>query len=147
MVDTAPSICTGRCLCGAVTFEAEGTPIVVARCYCINCQRGSGTGHTTDAMFPVDRFRLSGVVAEFTLTSDSGSEVTRVFCPKCGSPILGRNSGMVGFVTVGLGTFDDASHLRPDVAIFNRSKRGWDVESETLPSFAAQPDWTPDNGV
>ena len=143
--DTSP-IHKGRCLCGAVTYEVAGTPVVVAQCHCINCQRGSGTGHTTGAMYPVDRFRLAGEIAEFKFTSEHGNEVARLFCPKCGSPILGRNSGMIGFVTITLGTLDEAAEFRPQVAIFARSRMPWDVTDDTLPTFDVQPDWKPEKG-
>ena len=142
-----PSVHHGGCLCGAVRYEAQGRPLVVAHCHCVDCQRASGAGHSTGAMFPVERFRLTGQVAEYTLTSEKGTAVTKVFCPACGSPILGRNSGMVGFVTITLGTLDDASEFEPQVAIFARNRRPWDVMDESLPTFAAQPDWQPGDDV
>lgn len=121
--------------------------MVVARCHCIDCQRGSGAGHSTGAMFPIDRFRLAGEIAEFKLISANSNEVTRVFCPRCGSPIFGRNSAMVGFVTITLGTLDEADELKPEVAVFARSKKPWDVLDESIPTFDAQPDWTPADGL
>jgi hypothetical protein len=94
-------------------------------------------------MFPSDRVQLRGETAEFALTSDSGNRVTRVFCPRCGSPILGRNTGMPGFVTLSLGAFEDSSDLEPEVAIFTRSRRHWDVLADTVQSFERQPGWRP----
>ncbi len=137
----------GGCLCGAVRYEADGTPVVVAHSHCEDCQRGSGAGHSTGAMFAASNFRLNGRIAEYSLESDKGNQVTKVFCPTCGSPILGRNSGMDGYVTVSLGTFDDSSTLEPQVVVFARNRKPWDVMNETLPTFDAQPDWKPANGV
>lgn len=137
----------GRCLCGAVTYEVNGAPVVVARCHCVDCQRGSGAGHSTGAMFQVDKFRVAGEVAEFNLASDKGNQVTRAFCPRCGSPIYGRNSAMTGFVTVALGTLEDSDQLMPQVAVFARSKKPWDILDETIPTFDAQPDWKPEDGL
>jgi hypothetical protein len=97
-------------------------------------------------MFSTSRFRLLGEVAEFRLTSDAGREVTRVFCPACGSPILGRNTGMPGFVTVSLGALDDSSAFEPEVTIFARSRRPWDALSDAVPRFDAQPAWSPGRG-
>jgi hypothetical protein len=90
-----------------VTFEAVGDPVVVAHCHCEDCQRLTGAGHSTGAMFPTDRFEIRGPTREYELRSEAGNQVTRVFCPNCGSPILGRNSGMAGFVTVSLGLIVD----------------------------------------
>jgi hypothetical protein len=51
---------TGRCLCGAVTYEVDGDPVVVAHCHCADCQRVSGAGHTTGAMFPASKLVIRG---------------------------------------------------------------------------------------
>jgi hypothetical protein len=134
---------TGRCLCGEVSFQTEGPPTIVAHCCCLDCQRLTGAGHSTGAMFPAGRFRLDGVVGEYRLTSDAGNEVTRVFCPACGSPILGRNSGMHGFVTLSLGAFEDTAGLEPQVAIFTRTRRPWDLLGDSVQCFETQPGWRP----
>ena len=86
---------------------------------------------------------MAGHVAEYKLTSANGNEVTRVFCPGCGSPILGRNTGMAGYVTVALGAFEDSSDFRPEVVVFARNRKPWDVMDESLATFAAQPPWKP----
>ena len=87
----------GGCLCGGVRYEIEGDPVVVAHCHCTDCQRLSGAGHTTGAMFPVGAVTVHGAVSEFQIASSSDSVVTRSFCPTCGSPLFGRNTGMAGF--------------------------------------------------
>ncbi len=147
MIEKTSRVHPGGCLCGAVRYEAEGQPSVVAHCHCKDCQRESGSGHATGAMFPVDKFRLTGQVAEYKLKSEKGNEVTRVFCPACGSPILGRNGGMIGFVTITLGTLDDSSEFEPQVVVFARNRKPWDVMDQSLPTFEAQPDWKPADGV
>jgi len=96
---------------------------------------------------PVTRFKMSGPIGEHTLTSNAGNPVTRVFCPSCGSPILGRNSGLEGYVTISLGTFDDSSEFEPAVAIFARNRRPWDFMDGSLPTFESQPGWRPDDGA
>jgi hypothetical protein len=133
----------GRCLCGSVRFECEGPPLIVAQCCCLDCQRLTGTGHSTGATYPTDRVRLTGRTGEFALTSDAGNTVTRVFCPACGSPILGRNTGMPGFLTVSLGALEHSSAFAPSVAIFTRSQRPWDTLAADVRTFDAQPRWRP----
>ena len=90
---------------------------------------------------------MTGKVAEYKLKSENGNEVTRVFCPVCGSPILGRNSGMEGFVTVGLGTLDQSAGIKPQVVIFARNRKPWDVMDQDLPTFDSQPNWKPGEEV
>lgn len=135
----------GRCLCGRVTYIVSGIPIVVAHCHCVDCQRLSGTGHLPGAMYPIDRFQLNGEVGEYKLVAQNDTEVTRVFCQNCGSPILGKNTGMPGFITITLGTLDDSSEFEPEVVIFSRNQKKWDNMSESLVSFQTQPDWRPED--
>lgn len=138
---------TGRCLCGRCTYAIEGEPMVVAHCHCRDCQRLSGAGHTTGAMFPEDAVRLTGPSASFALTSDQGNTVTRIFCPNCGSPLFGKNTGMPGFMTVTAGTLDDSDGLKPQVAIFTRTRRAWDSMDPGIAGFDGQPGWKPASAV
>jgi hypothetical protein len=138
---------TGHCLCGACAYELDGEPVVVAHCHCRDCQRLSGAGHATGAMFPEDSVRLRGSPARYEMVAESGNTVTRLFCPACGSPLFGMNTGMPGFMTVTLGTLDASDALTPQVAIFTRARRSWDSPDPSVASFEAQPDWTPSDGV
>lgn len=138
---------TGRCLCGACSYEIEGDPVVVAHCYCRDCQRLSGAGHTTGAMFAEDSVRLIGEPTQFSLTSEGGNKVTRLFCGACGSPLFGKNTGMPGMMTVTLGTLDTPDPLTPQVAIFARSRRLWDSVDPAVATYDAQPGWTPSDPV
>ena len=137
---------SGRCLCGGVQYQVRGTPRIVAHCHCDDCQRLTGSGHSTGAMFSVDRFQISGNLGEYELTSDADSRVTRVFCPTCGSPIYGRNTAMPGFLTVSLGTLDDSSDFEPEVVIFARNRKPWDTMDESVETFETQPKWDPLQG-
>jgi hypothetical protein len=138
---------TGRCLCGKVRYEIDGEPVVVAHCHCRDCQRLSGAGHSTGAMFPVAQIRIDGSVSEFELVADSGHTVTRTFCGACGSPLFGRNTAMTEMMTVCVGTLDEPGAVTPQVAIFARSRNAWDPVAAGLPSFDAQPAWKPGDGV
>ena len=135
----------GRCLCGTVTYQVSGRPIMVAHCHCVDCQRLSGTGHLPGAMYSIDRFQLNGEVGEYTLKAQNDTEVTRIFCKNCGSPIFGKNTGMPGFITITLGTLDDSSDFTPEVVIFSRNRKKWDAMSESLVSYQTQPDWNPED--
>jgi len=97
-------------------------------------------------MFAEDGVSLSGDPATFSLMSEGGNTVTRLFCDKCGSPLFGKNSGMPGFMTVSLGTLDTPDLLTPQVAIFARTRRHWDVMDTSLPTFDTQPGWKPAGG-
>lgn len=138
---------TGRCACGACSYKIEGDPIIVAHCHCLDCQRLSGAGHSTGAMFAESGIHLAGEPAAYSTTSAAGNIVTRLFCGRCGSPLFGKNTGMPGFMTVTLGTLDSPECLRPELAIFARTRREWDLIDPALPSFEAQPEWKPTGSV
>lgn len=135
---------SGKCLCGEVTYTAVGQPVVVAQCHCEECRRLSGTGHTIGAMFVSDAVTVSGKLNEFEYSSDKGSQVTKAFCAKCGSPIYGKNTRIQDHLTLSLGTMDDATDLKVEVVIFERDKPHWDELGEKVVSFATQPDWKPE---
>jgi hypothetical protein len=134
---------SGRCLCGAVTYKADGQPIVVAQCHCDECRRLSGTGHTVGAMFPSKAVTMSGALSKFNYSSGKDSEVSKAFCARCGSPIYGTNSRTPEHLTLPLGSMDDASGLSVQVVIFERDKQHWDQLGQDIVSFATQPDWKP----
>lgn len=54
---------------------------------------------------------------------------------------------MLGCMTVSLGTLDSPDDLVPQVVVFARSRRRWDIMDEHLPTYQAQPDWKPKDGV
>lgn len=135
---------SGKCLCGSVTYKANGQPVVVAQCHCEECRRLSGTGHTVGAIFPLDTVTLNGELSTFKYQSNRGSEVTKAFCGKCGSPIYGSNSHAPDHLTFSLGTMDDATALEIQVVVFERDKQHWDQLGADVMSFATQPDWKPD---
>ncbi len=147
MNDTHSNSFTGGCLCRAVQYEISGTPVIVARCHCEECQKVSGAGHTVGAMFAEEDVQVTGELGEYRYPSHAGNTVTKSFCPRCGSPILGRNTGMTGFVTVSLGTMDDAGTLRSEVAIFTRNHKPWDTLETDIPCFEAQPAWKPEDEI
>jgi hypothetical protein len=143
MIDETSRTYRGGCLCGSVRYEVNGSPVVVAHCHCINCQKASGSGHSTGAMFRDDQLRLTGNTASYKYKANSGHEVTRVFCPACSSSILGRDTGTEGFSTITLGTLDDPFQFEPQVTVFARNRKAWDIMDGSLPTFDAQPDWKP----
>ncbi|MEP2706492.1 MAG: GFA family protein [Roseibium sp.] len=135
---------SGKCLCGAVSYVADGKPIIVAQCHCEECRRLSGTGHTVGAMFSSEAVTLDGALTEFEYKSENRSKVTKAFCATCGSPIYGKNTRLPDHITLTLGTMDDANELSVEVVIFERQKQLWDQLGEDVISFQTQPDWKPE---
>ena len=144
--DTAKTY-TGGCLCGAISYSVQGPPVVVAQCHCAECRKISGAGHSTGAMFPLSALSLQGDTATFSYTSGAGNTVSKSFCPGCGCPIMGQNSGMSDHVTLTLGSMENAGDLAVQVVIYCRDRPSWDVAGPDAACFETQPGWKPENGI
>lgn len=134
----------GGCACGAIRFTALDNPIVVAQCHCEQCQRTSGTGHSTGVMFRSDVVTIEGDFSTYIYQAANGNEVTKAFCPVCSSPIYGCNTGNAAFMTLPIGCMDDVAAFQPEVVIFSDNRPDWDLIDPDLQSFATQPEWTPE---
>ncbi|MFY0522007.1 GFA family protein [Archangium gephyra] len=126
---------TGGCACGAIRYECSAAPIAVLNCHCRNCQRASGTGHSTVAVVPADSLRLlHGTPRSHASTADSGNETRREFCAGCGSPLFARG-GIPSFVAITAGSLDDPSGCVPTIDIWTQSAQPWDTMNPSLPKF------------
>lgn len=129
----------GQCLCGRVTVLAKEPPVRMAQCHCRDCQRVSGTGHTTNALFRSGDVELVGATGCYSVTADSGNTFTRHFCSSCGSRVYAFNSGRQGMTIVSAGIFDDSGWFRPEVVLYTRRRCIWDPEVAGVPAFERMP--------
>ncbi|MEM6913729.1 MAG: GFA family protein [Pseudomonadota bacterium] len=94
---------TGRCLCGAVSYEAYGNLNSVQPCHCTDCQRWSGG--------PFMGVEPETITINGDVTWYKSSEwAERGFCPQCGSTLFWRLQNG-GHLTFAAGTLDDSSAL------------------------------------
>ena len=68
---------------------------------------------------------LGGAPKGFTKRGDSGGELTRHFCPECGSPIFTSSPKHPEIVYVKAGTLDDPSLVQPATQIWLDSQVPW----------------------
>lgn len=129
---------TGRCLCGAVTFSLSADPVAVRICWCRDCQHLAANG-TVNLLVPADALSVSGSVAEHVKTADSGNQLTRQFCPTCGTHLFGISSGRPQFRVVRVGNLDDPSSVTPTTNIWTESAPAWACLDATLEQVAQQP--------
>lgn len=124
---------TGACLCGAVRFEAQGAPIGVNHCHCVQCQRASGAAMLTWATWPRAAVRiLRGAAADF----ESSPGVKRSFCARCGSTLFWRREGRrPEELDIAAGTLDQADALTPLEHIYVKSRRRWMPLCDGLPAY------------
>jgi hypothetical protein len=131
---------TGGCLCGAVRYGFSGEPDFALLCHCRDCQKQTGSAFTAGWRLPAAGFRVTqGTPKLYVKKSDSGNEVTRAFCPDCGSPLFLRVSARPDLVAIRAGSLDDPSLFRPEANIFTASAQPWDHLDPALPNFPRYP--------
>jgi hypothetical protein len=121
---------TGRCYCGAVSFEIIGESDWIGHCHCQSCRRASGSVMTTFAGFKHDQVKFTGAMPN-RFESDDG--VTRSFCGRCGSPVAYENRDTPDDIHLHLGLFDDLEPMAPRDHSFLEEKPGWLHADEHLP--------------
>lgn len=130
---------TGGCLCGKVKYSLQNAPAKMAQCHCDNCRLSTGTGHMSLAFFNKDDADVKGTTRSYTTGSDSGAEVTRHFCPECGSRLFATNNAMTSMMTFTAGCFDDSSWFNPQAIVYNKRKPHWDFMDESVKTFEEMP--------
>jgi hypothetical protein len=96
----------GGCLCGQVRYRCDEVG-PLSYCHCSDCRKATGSAFNVGARVSIAGFHVQGPTAAFTKTGDSGRELTRHFCPQCGSPIWTSSPFHPDLVFVKAGTFDD----------------------------------------
>ncbi|MFO1402740.1 MAG: GFA family protein [Steroidobacteraceae bacterium] len=129
---------TGRCLCGAVTFKLTAEPLATRVCWCRDCQHLAANG-TVNVLVPAESLHVSGALSEHTKRADSGSDVTRQFCPACGTHLFAKSSARPQFRVVRAGNLDEPSSVRPGMNIWASSAPGWACLDPALERVEAQP--------
>lgn len=131
-----PEEITATCLCGAVRL-ACGNPVGPGGyCHCDDCRRMTGSAFSVTIPFDSSEFRvISGEVRSFTKAADSGNELTRHFCPNCGSPLYGTSPQHPGRVYVRAGIIDQPTLIHPASQIWCQAKVAWSAIDPALPSY------------
>jgi hypothetical protein len=129
----------GGCRCGAVRYECGAEPMFVGHCHCRDCQYASGGAYSTIVGVSAEALSLTGALAGYTVDAESGNQVTRKFCPTCGSPILSELSANAAMVVLKAATLDDPSWLKPAMHIWTQSGQPWAETSAEAPKFDRNP--------
>ena len=121
----------GRCLCGAVSFEAEPPKPAMHACHCEMCRRWTGSALLA-VMVPADALRLTGEEHVRRLQSSDWAE--RAWCDRCGSGLWYRVTAegpAQGQYHMPAGLFDepDRFELRSEIYI-DRKPAGYAFAGE-----------------
>jgi hypothetical protein len=129
---------TGGCLCRAVTFTLHTEPLATRICWCRDCQHLSANG-LVNLLVAVEGLTITGTLSEHSKTAASGNEITRQFCPICGTHLFARSSARPGIRVVRAGNLDNPSSVRPSVNIWAGSAPSWACLDPALERVEQQP--------
>ena len=129
----------GQCLCGNVKFTVSSAPIRMGQCHCDDCRKSTGTGHASNAFFNKENVKIEGKLSSYAAATDTGSVITRFFCPRCGSRLFGENNAAAKIIAVSAGVFDDSSWFKANAIVYNKRKPEWDFMDESIPTFEEMP--------
>jgi len=118
---------TGRCLCGAVSYELAGDLIATAVCHCDHCQRQSGGAFSVNLVAHGSQLTINGVLQTYDERGEHGDDVyvRRRFCGVCGSPIVSELAKTDGVIAIKAGSLDDRSDVKPNVEVWCVDRQPW----------------------
>ena len=121
---------TGRCYCGAVTFQTSHPPLSVVYCHCTDCRRWTGSPVSVFAGFDAQ-----AVSAEpgFGTQISINPGVDRWHCPTCGARIAARYDYLPGQIYIPVGIFDQPSKLAPTIHAHVQNAVAWLPLDDGLP--------------
>ena len=124
---------TGRCLCGAVTYEVRGPLRAVLYCHCEECRRWHGHVCATTAARTDDLVLLEQRGLRWINSPASDAQARRGFCGECGSSLFWNAPGRET-ISIAAGTLDGPTGLRA-VSHWYVSQAGdyYDLPDDGLP--------------
>ncbi|MEM8811064.1 MAG: GFA family protein [Pseudomonadota bacterium] len=126
----------GGCLCGAVRYAAETPSKLHYYCHCTDCRRYGGAAYHAAIVVSADHLSVTGSLATWAVTADSGRTVARHACPSCHGHLMTSPWPDPNRYSLKAGTFDDPTLFKPAFEIWTRSRVAWAGPAETLTGFA-----------
>jgi hypothetical protein len=122
----------GACLCGAVTFEVEGSLSSVEACHCSQCRKW--TGHFL-ASTEVRRSALMVHDPDRVSWFHSSEKVRRGFCPNCGTSLFfdPLDKEKHDWIGISMGVFDKPTGTAMALHIFVAEKGDYYEITDDLP--------------
>jgi hypothetical protein len=131
---------TGGCQCGQIRYEIQAEPLTLYACHCKECQKQSSSAFGMSMPVPRDAVVIiRGQPKQWKRVSDSGREVTCLFCEECGTRLFHNPARNSQITNVKPGTLDDTSWLKPAGNLWTQSSQTWVVLSEQMLNYEAQP--------
>lgn len=130
---------TGSCLCNAISYEGEADIKMAINCHCDDCRNATGSVFGTMLFVAEDKIKVTGEPSTFDHTADSGNVLTKVFCNKCGSQLMGKNTMRPGVIGIRAGSIDQKDEIKPTMNIYCDSAIPSSSMDDELKKFPKMP--------
>ena len=124
----------GGCHCGAIRYRADGAPLRVNHCHCLDCRRTSGAPFETWATFKTDDVSFTKGTPK---TYRSSAQAERRFCPECGTQLVWQSLKSKDEIDLTAGSMDAPERVTPAYHLFVRSRIAWIHTDDGLPEYEA----------
>jgi hypothetical protein len=129
----------GSCHCGEVRYEAEVDPETVVLCNCTDCQiMSGGIGHVNVPVAESDFHLVSGTLAEYVKTGQSGRQRVNGFCSACSTQIYAMNAEGPRVFGLRVPTSRQREELVPKRQGWHRSQPSWLRNIDGIPATEEQ---------
>ena len=125
---------TGTCLCGAVSFKADGLPVFQANCHCKDCRQATEAAFGTLVFMKETDVKVTGPVKSFKHSVENGNVLSKEFCENCGSQMFVKNSARLGLFGLRAGSINEQEHVQPQINVYAGSKMDFTVLDPNLPA-------------
>jgi hypothetical protein len=128
-------IYAGGCLCGDLRYTITGPSLFESQCCCRDCQKATGTGHTTIIGIHRSQLEVTGGLSSYTNLGESGGTVTRHFCGRCAGRLYTSGSMPGEMIMVQAGSLDDPDVVEPSSVIYLKQAVRWDHFDPAIPRY------------
>ena len=97
----------------------------ISICYCLACQKRTGSAFGVQARFREDQVTIRGNATPFERVGDEGGRITFRFCPTCGTSVYYTADYMPGAIAIAVGSFADSSFPPPTLSVYEHRRHAW----------------------
>ncbi len=113
------------CACGRLTARAEGDPVRLSICHCLDCKRRTGSAFAWNATYPEEKVAITGAFSTYERGSDDGFWARHHFCPTCGVSVHYEIERRPGMISIPAGAFADADFPAPGIEVYEERACPW----------------------
>lgn len=115
------------CLCGGITLSYSGLIGPANYCHCEDCRRANGSAFNIGIRVQRKDLKVTAIseLIRYKYMSESGKEIERCFCGRCGSPIFTLHPDKPEYAWVKAGIVNDPSIVKPAYEIWTSDKVEW----------------------